>query len=394
MSMARITRWSLAPLVVVLISTALTPGSQGGSITFTGDVKFLNPFKNQATYPSTNGAGGLQIFGIKPGGDRLNNTDTGFVYTNADIQYTAAAADIGQTISVFWTVSRPFTNTAGNFTTSSSLSGTVTVPAGGLIESIGANTFWRNFPQGNTSSVVDVGPFDNTKGAADKTFNMVRGGNTVTVTSAPFAEPANDKGTYLMEQVAILFEPSKAGQLFKFDFPDSVVGSTNAVPEPSSLILIAIAGSAVAAMSWRARWRNSTRVIPVINPPRLPERGIISVGSSFSLNVPENDELTPIASDHKPIAIKIKHLDAISAAVDEEEEMAGQEVLAEAFLDQPRETVEALAHVCGSSTEEDADGRGEHDHGVASRPGRPASAATTRPSHSGSGGESKRSRTW
>jgi len=272
--MARITRGTLAPLVVVLISTALTPGSQGGSITFTGDVKFLNPFKNQATYPSTNGAGGLQIFGIKPGGDRLNNTDTGFVYTNADIQYTAVQADAGTTVGISWIVSRPFTNTAGDFTTSSSLSGTVTVPAGGVVESIGANTFWGNQPQGNTSSVVSVGPFDNTKGAADKTFNMVRGGGTVTVTSAPFAAPANDKGTYLTEQVAIFFEPSKAGQLFKFDFPDSVVGATNAVPEPSSLILIAIAGSAVVALSWRARWRNSIRVVPVINPPRSPEGGI------------------------------------------------------------------------------------------------------------------------
>jgi hypothetical protein len=38
--------------------------------------------------------------------------------------------------------------------------------------------------------------------------------------------------------------------------------------------------------------------------------------------------------------IKIERLDAIPAAVDEEEEMAVEEVLAEALLDEAREAVE------------------------------------------------------
>jgi hypothetical protein len=38
--------------------------------------------------------------------------------------------------------------------------------------------------------------------------------------------------------------------------------------------------------------------------------------------------------------IKIEYLDAIPAAVDEEEEMAVEEVLAEALLDEAREAVE------------------------------------------------------
>src|SRR5271157_5351461 len=124
---------------------------------------------------------------------------------------------------------------------------------------------------------------------------------------------------------------------------------------------------------------------------RRPQFDAVGFGGAGHL---ERSGLEPLVPDHKPIAIKIKHLDAIPAAVDEEEEMAGQEVLAEAFLDQPREAIEALAHVSGPGAEKNAHGRGEYDHGVASRPGRPASAATTRPSHSGSGGESKRSRTW
>ena len=43
-----------------------------------------------------------------------------------------------------------------------------------------------------------------------------------------------------------------------------------------------------------------------------------------------------------------------------------KEVLAEAFLDQAREAVEALAHVDRPGAEEDPDGRGERDHEVAS----------------------------
>ena len=52
--------------------------------------------------------------------------------------------------------------------------------------------------------------------------------------------------------------------------------------------------------------------------------------------------------------------------VEEEEEMAGQQVLAEAFLNQTRKAVETLAEVGRSRTEENSDGRGEQDHEVAS----------------------------
>ena len=107
----------------------------------------------------------------------------------------------------------------------------------------------------------------------------------------------------------------------------------------------------------------------------------------------EGPGLEPLVPDGQAVAIEVEDLEAIPAAVDEEEEMAAEEVLAEAFLDQAREAVEALAHVGGPGAEEGADGRGEHDHGFASPAARPAIAATTRPSHSGSGGESKRSRT-
>jgi hypothetical protein len=66
-----------------------------------------------------------------------------------------------------------------------------------------------------------------------------------------------------------------------------------------------------------------------------------------------------LVPDRQAVMIEIEDLDAIPAAVDEEEEMAVEEVLAEAFLDQPGEAVEALPHVDRSGAEERADGRGE-----------------------------------
>jgi hypothetical protein len=75
--------------------------------------------------------------------------------------------------------------------------------------------------------------------------------------------------------------------------------------------------------------------------------------------------------------VEVEHLEAIPGAVDEEEEVAGQEVLAEAFFEQSRETVEAVAQVHGSRAEGRADGRGERDYTASFRGARPARAATT-----------------
>src|SRR5262249_54290669 len=73
----------------------------------------------------------------------------------------------------------------------------------------------------------------------------------------------------------------------------------------------------------------------------------------------EAADLEPLVPDGQTIMIKVECLDAIPAAVDEEEEMAVEEVLAEALLDEAREAVKALSHVDRSGAEERADGRGE-----------------------------------
>ncbi len=70
--------------------------------------------------------------------------------------------------------------------------------------------------------------------------------------------------------------------------------------------------------------------------------------------------------------------------------MAGQGVLTKSTSwTKPVRPSKLLRMLVGREQRKDADGGGEHDHGVTSWRGRPASAATTRPSHSGSGAESR-----
>jgi len=59
----------------------------------------------------------------------------------------------------------------------------------------------------------------------------------------------------------------------------------------------------------------------------------------------EGADLESFVPDGQGVTVKVEGLDPIPAAVEEEEEMAGQEVLPEAFLNQPRKAVETLAQV-------------------------------------------------
>ncbi len=54
----------------------------------------------------------------------------------------------------------------------------------------------------------------------------------------------------------------------------------------------------------------------------------------------EAADLEPLVPDGQAVMVKVEDLDAIPAAVAEEEEMTVEEVLAEALLDQAREAVE------------------------------------------------------
>src|SRR5438874_2345882 len=66
----------------------------------------------------------------------------------------------------------------------------------------------------------------------------------------------------------------------------------------------------------------------------------------------EGADLESFVPDGQAVAVEVEDLDPIPATVEEEEEMAGQRVLAEAFLNQARKAVEALAEVGRPCTEE------------------------------------------
>ena len=57
----------------------------------------------------------------------------------------------------------------------------------------------------------------------------------------------------------------------------------------------------------------------------------------------EASDLETFIPDGKPIAVKVEDLQPIPPAVKEEEEMAGQRVLPEAFLNESSEAIEAFA---------------------------------------------------
>jgi hypothetical protein len=90
-------------------------------------------------------------------------------------------------------------------------------------------------------------------------------------------------------------------------------------------------------------------------------------------------------SRRKTVAVKVEDLDPVPAAIQEKEEMAVQGILPKVVVNQPGEAVEAFRQVGRPGAEENPDGQWEHNHGLASLRVRPASEATTRPNHSGSG---------
>src|SRR5262249_36255403 len=80
-------------------------------------------------------------------------------------------------------------------------------------------------------------------------------------------------------------------------------------------------------------------------------------GTRNRLRVLEATDLKSLVPDDQPVTVKIEDLHAISAPVEEEEEMAGQEVLIEALLDQAGKAVKPFAQIRRSGAKEHADGR-------------------------------------
>src|SRR5262249_13832948 len=117
-------------------------------------------------------------------------------------------------------------------------------------------------------------------------------------------------------------------------------------------------------------------------------------GTRSRLRVLEATDLKSLVPDDQPVTVKIEDLDPISATVKEEEEMAGQEVLAEALLDQSGKAVKAFARIGRPGAQEHADGRGElREHQSPPGPSPPSRPATRMAMRSNSGSTAPLSRT-
>ena len=84
----------------------------------------------------------------------------------------------------------------------------------------------------------------------------------------------------------------------------------------------------------------------------IPERIMASCAGWSSTPSPaggarhlEGSGFKSLVPDGQPVTVKVEDLDPISATVEEEEEMAGQEVLSKALLNQPGKAVKAFSHV-------------------------------------------------
>jgi hypothetical protein len=86
-----------------------------------------------------------------------------------------------------------------------------------------------------------------------------------------------------------------------------------------------------------------------------------------------------LVPDDQAVGVPMKHLDAITPAVEEEEEMTGEEILlGKGLADDPGEAVEAFPEVHGAGVEENPHGVREADHeGSSVRPGTRATVSTT-----------------
>src|SRR5207237_2341172 len=80
----------------------------------------------------------------------------------------------------------------------------------------------------------------------------------------------------------------------------------------------------------------------------------------------EGPALEPLGPDGQAIAVPVEDLDAIPAAVDEDEEVTGEGIELGGSCDEGGEAVEALAHVGRFLGEGDPDGGAQPEHGGSS----------------------------
>src|SRR5271166_4552763 len=94
-----------------------------------------------------------------------------------------------------------------------------------------------------------------------------------------------------------------------------------------------------------------------------------AIGAGRGIEFLKGAGLESLVPDDQAVWLPEEDLDAIAAAVEEQEEMSGERILPEMLVDHSQEAVEALAHVGGPRAKKDAHSGGEvREHQLAPLP--------------------------
>jgi hypothetical protein len=227
-------------LPVLVLTTLALASSARGDLTWTSSAAFVS----QPGF--IGGAAGTLSFGGIPGtsGPTITDTANGFTFTDFQIIYKAAAADVSRNIKIEWVISRNFTSTGGPFSDTSTIAGSATLtlnPGGGaLIAGVGLGTYHSGEPQASLA-VAPSGSFTLDANNLVQNFANTK---TVNFTCGGGAE-------MLVQQGDIVVNPSAAGQTVNFSFPGSADSDTVPTPEPSTWI--SFGAGAIALCLWARR---------------------------------------------------------------------------------------------------------------------------------------------
>ncbi|HEY2148516.1 MAG TPA: hypothetical protein VGH32_11300, partial [Pirellulales bacterium] len=192
-------------LATAVFASLFSSSAFAQAVSFTGNPSYAFP----GFAPMIAGGGGAGTF---TNTTSLVPTPGGFSISNGSFTYTSAAADVGKSLAINWIAFRPFDDPAGNYSNQTTLTGMVTVPAGGKITGFTVNTDWAGLggtvPNVATASIG--GPI-----SGNASFFTRANGPTF------FDKGGSDN---LSEDGSIVFVPSAANQTFQVTFANAAPG--------------------------------------------------------------------------------------------------------------------------------------------------------------------------